>query len=96
MASWSSVLALSGFHYSGVELSIRFTGKPGHYFWSNGSAWGECDIQERDGQLHVLFSVLSGQVELNRFLLTTGQEHLFDSPLNLEENEDILLRFKAK
>ena len=96
MASWTSVLALSGFHYSGVEKSIRFTGRPGHYFWSNGSAWGECDIQEIDGKLNVSFSVFFGKIELNRFLLTDGREHLFDSPLKLEENEDILLRFKGK
>ena len=96
MASWSSVLAMSGFHYSGVDKYIRFTERPGHYFWSNGSAWGECVIQELEGQLSVDFSVLHGRIELNRFRIGNGEEIEFDSPVNLEENEDIRLRFKGE
>ena len=96
MASWSSVLAMSGFHYSGVDKSIRFTERPGHYFWSNGSAWGECVINELDEELSVEFSVLYGKIELNRFQLANGEENVFDSLVKLEENEDILLRFKSK
>ncbi len=96
MASWSSVLALSGFHYSGVDKSIRFTERPGRYFWSNGSAWGECEIEEIDGNLSVDFSVLHGEIELMRFQLANGEENAFDSLVKLEENEDILLRFKGK
>ena len=96
MASWSSVLALSGFHYSGVDKCIRFTERTGHYFWSNGSAWGECVINELDGELDVSFSVLHGRIELTRFRLDNGEENVFDSLLKLEENEDILLRFKSK
>ncbi len=96
MASWSSVLAMSGFHYSGVDKYIRFTERPGHYFWSNGSAWGECVINEFDGELSVEFSVLHGEIELMHFQLDNGEENVFDSPVILEENEDILLRFKGK
>lgn len=40
MASWSALLALSGFHYSGVDKSFAITSAPGRWFWSNGSAWG--------------------------------------------------------
>ncbi len=96
MASWSSVLAMSGFHYSGVDKSIRFTERPGHYFWSNGSAWGECVINELDEELSVDFSVLHGEIELMRFQLVNGEESVFSSLVKLEENEDILLRFKGK
>jgi non-lysosomal glucosylceramidase len=96
MASWSSVLAMSGFHYSGVDKSIRFTERPGHYFWSNGSAWGECGIEEIDGNLSVDFSVLHGEIELMRFQLGNGEESVFSSLVKLEENDDILLRFKGK
>ncbi len=40
MASWSSILAYSGFQYSGVDKSMSITGKDGKWFWSIGSAWG--------------------------------------------------------
>lgn len=65
MASWSAVLALSNFHYSGVTKSMRFTAKPGTYFWSNGYAWGTCKVEDRKATLAVLY----GKVELLRFSL---------------------------
>jgi len=65
MARWASVIALSGFHYSGIEKSMSFTSNPGNYFWSNGYAWGTCII---DGKTATL-NVLSGRIELSKFTL---------------------------
>lgn len=39
MASWASVIALSGFNYSGINKTMTITSRPGTYFWSNGYAW---------------------------------------------------------
>lgn len=63
MASWSAVLALSGFQYSGVEHSISFTAVPGTYFWSNGYAWGNCKIEKNKATL----SVMKGKISLSKF-----------------------------
>ena len=63
MASWSAVLALSGFHYSGVDKCFRITGKPGKWFWSNGSAWGTVTVT--DGK--AILEVIEGSLELERF-----------------------------
>ena len=65
MMAWGAVLATSGFHYSGVEKTMRFTSKPGTYFWSNGHSWGTCKVKENGAELSVLF----GQLELNTFTL---------------------------
>jgi hypothetical protein len=70
MASWSSVLAVSGFHYSGIERSMTFTSRPGTYFWSNGYAWGTCRVAADAVEL----TVLNGSVTLNRFRLSDGRE----------------------
>ena len=45
MASWTSILALTGFHYSGITQSLCFAAAPRDksetkWFWSNGAAWG--------------------------------------------------------
>ena len=69
MASWASLLALSGFHYSGVEGSMSFTAKPGTYFWSNGYAWGTCQVKAGGG---FVLSVLKGSLRLNR--LSIGEK----------------------
>ena len=63
MASWAAVLALSDFHYSGVEQQMSFTSQPGTYFWSNGSAWGLCTISASDATL----KVLKGSLSLKKF-----------------------------
>lgn len=54
MASWSLVLALSGFHYSGVDRSMHFTDRPGTYFWSNGASWGLCRVADGGAELRLL------------------------------------------
>jgi len=66
MASWSAILALSGFNYSGVDKSMVFTSRPGIYFWSNGYAWGTCMIENNKATLNVLY----GEVELLKFTLS--------------------------
>ncbi len=65
MMAWGAVLATSGFHYSGVEKSMRFTSKPGIYFWSNGYSWGTCEVKEGEA----ILKVLHGQLELKTFAL---------------------------
>jgi len=44
MASWSTLIAISQFQYSGVEKFFAITAKPGNYFWSNGSSWGNAVV----------------------------------------------------
>ena len=68
MASWASILALSGFHYSGVEKQMTFTSRPGTYFWSNGYAWGTCEVKA-DGS--AVLTVMKGTLQLNKLLIGT-------------------------
>lgn len=91
MASWAGIIAESGFLYSGVDRSMRFTDKPGRYFWSNGSAWGSCIIEKENRKFHVDFSVLSGRLKLNSFQLGDKQLKKFKKSLILNENENIEL-----
>jgi len=89
MASWSAVLALSNFHYSGVTKSMSFTSIPGNYFWSNGYSWGTCKVETNKATL----SVLKGNLELLTFSLD-GK-----SPLRLKNlvlHEDDLKEFIFK
>ncbi|WP_460190398.1 GH116 family glycosyl-hydrolase [Urechidicola sp. KH5] len=67
MASWASLIALSEFQYSAIEKSIKFTDKPGNYFWSNGTAWGMCSIDKNQEEYSVKFDVLYGKLELDSF-----------------------------
>ena len=73
MASWASVIALSGFQYSAIDNSMTFTSKPGTYFWSNGSAWGTCKVFQNTAELNVL----SGEIAISRFTLAGTETKQF-------------------
>ena len=89
MASWGGILAESGFLYSAVDKSIKFTDKPGKYFWSNGSAWGMCSIIKNDVDYKVNFKVLHGKVELDKFQLLTQKALIFKMTKLIGEGEKI-------
>lgn len=82
MASWAGVIAWSGFHYSKVNKAMQFTATPGTYFWSNGYAWGTCQISAREATLKVLqgpldierLSIGKTTVKMKRKQLSTGEE----------------------
>ena len=69
MVSWAAVLALSGFHYSGVDGSLELTPQEGTAFWSNGYAYGTVKQVPGDGKTSVTFSVLGGEVSFRTFVL---------------------------
>lgn len=66
MASWGTLLAMSDFHYSGVDRKMHFTSAPGTYFWSNGYAWGTCLVQAD----RVALTVLGGELDIR--ILSVG------------------------
>jgi len=59
MASWSAIIALSEFQYSGVDKSMKITDRPGNYFWSNGYSWGTVQVTEDDVTIEVINGTLS-------------------------------------
>lgn len=77
MASWTTVLAYSGFHYSAVNRQMQITDKPGRYFWSNGSAWGICVVDQDRVQLQVL----KGTLKLKKMIVGSRQIHAGDLTL---------------
>ncbi|MBM3459739.1 MAG: hypothetical protein FJX77_14550, partial [Armatimonadetes bacterium] len=61
LASWSLLLALSGFRYSAPERRMSFRPRlPGDFrcFWSTGTAWGTYDRAGRTHRLEVLYGRL--------------------------------------
>ena len=89
MAAWGGVVAWTGFEYSAVDKSIKFTDKPGNYFWSNGHAWGTCAIAQKGSAYNVNFSVLNGQVELSKFTIGKKMIKEYKSNQVIKENENL-------
>jgi len=93
MASWAGIIAESGFQYSAVDKSIEFTEKPGKYFWSNGSAWGMCEVEKNSGNYQVKFEVLNGKVEIEAFHLGEHKVLKFNKAKSIDEGENMELQF---
>ena len=89
MASWSAILALTGFQYSGVTKKMTFTSKPGTYFWSNGHAWGTCRIEDNKATL----KVMEGRVDISEFTLKDAGSANLDN-LMLTAGESKIIRVK--
>ncbi len=90
MASWAALLALSGFQYSGVDKIMTFAPGEGAHFWSNGSAWGKCQINEEKQGYKVELTVKGGKLELKAFKLgETGQKHFDGPPKHIGTGEKI-------
>lgn len=70
MASWSAIIALSDFQYSGVDKSLKITDRPGKYFWSNGYAWGTIQVTNNN----VTIEVLNGSLQLKSFIVGNKKE----------------------
>lgn len=96
MAAWGTLLALTGFHYSGVTGTIAFmlpAKSAVTWFWSTGYAWGTVVIKKKTGgAAEVTLSVSGGTlrvktVELNTFGKTDlGRERIIgpQNPLRLK------------
>jgi non-lysosomal glucosylceramidase len=89
MASWAAVLAMTGFHYSGVEKSMTFAAKDGTFFWSNGYAWGSCSIKQSAKGKLVELSVLQGKLDLSSFTLGGFGRQQFDQPLEIKAGQKL-------
>jgi non-lysosomal glucosylceramidase len=66
MASWSAILALSGFQYSGVTGEIKFGDNPGKHFWSNGYSYGTAEITQEQRTRLLALTVLNGDLNISK------------------------------
>lgn len=68
MASYSGLLAFTGFEYSAVTGIMKFNAIEGQYFWSNGYAYGTVKItKENDNKYNADIKVLHGELKLSKF-----------------------------
>ncbi|MEI7833360.1 MAG: GH116 family glycosyl-hydrolase [bacterium] len=83
MASWAAVLALTGFHYSGMTGVFTLLAREGNAFWSTGNAWGTCTQSTTPTGTAVTLNLLFGALTVSRFVLTGAGEVLLNPPAHL-------------
>jgi len=88
MASWAAILAFPGFQYSGVTKRMTFSAQEGHFFWSNGYAWGQCTIRDHADSYQIELSVKNGELKLDTFELRGVGEVKLDVPFTSSRNQN--------
>jgi len=90
MASWASVLALTGFQYSAVDKTINFNNQLGNWFWSNGYAWGTCEISED----LIILTLKKGRLDVDKVKLDNEIVSEFEAMQHIEEGEELKIRIQ--
>ncbi|MCD4664613.1 MAG: hypothetical protein K8R68_05015, partial [Bacteroidales bacterium] len=91
MASWATVLALSGFQYSAVDESIKFiaTDKPSKFFWSNGYSWGIFEQQPTGANINVKLTVLRGRISVKKIVLKGFGAMNFNTVKSIKQDQSV-------
>ncbi len=87
LAAWSTYLAWTGFHWSGVTRTMAFAPRPGTWFWSNGAAWGTAAIQRKGKRHKVRVHLLSGALEIQTLRLEDAGECSLVAPTKLRQGQ---------
>jgi non-lysosomal glucosylceramidase len=96
MSSWSEVIALTGFRYSGVKYEISFTANEGEFFWSNGYSWGNCNINKNNNKWDIKLTVKFGKIKIRSFnLINIGRWTGKDTIITKEQSLQIKIQISA-
>lgn len=70
MASWSGILALSGFHYRGADRHVTAMPRVKHSdfrsFWSAGTGWGTFALTEQGGKTSFTLDTIEGSLSIRQ------------------------------
>ncbi|WP_372774759.1 GH116 family glycosyl-hydrolase [Mangrovibacterium sp.] len=91
MASYSGLLAYTGFEYSAVNKTMKFNDREGKYFWSNGYQYGTIEIKNSGDDKSVILKVMNGELSLKSFSLNGFGEVKFKKGRTFSENKNVEL-----
>lgn len=69
MDSWSAVLALTGFQYSGITGELQFGDIEGKFFWSNGRSYGTVEILRKGEGRELILILLNGNIKVSHITI---------------------------
>ncbi len=95
MASWSALLALTGFHYSGVTKEIKFGNLNGEYFWSNGYSYGTVRISQVDGARSAALKVINGRIDILKVTIDGIGSATFKKAMSIQSGETETIKVKT-
>jgi len=96
MASWASVLALTGFSWSGVDNAMTFSPLEGACFWSNGYAYGTVSQTKSGRDTKFDLKVIKGSLNLKTVTISGVGSSGFKKARTVNEAEEISLTVRGR
>jgi len=95
MTAYGAVLALTGFHYSGVAKTLKFKQMDGTYFWANGYTYGTIDQEQQNDLVKVKIHVLGEHpLAIKEFELQEFGNVIFKKTQNIVDEIEFEVRMK--
>jgi len=95
MTAYGAVLALTGFHYSGVEKVMKFKAMVGEYFWANGSSYGTIVQKDNGSSIQVKITVLGEHpLEIEEFELRDYGKYSFKKAQKIHDSIEFEVKNK--
>ena len=92
MASWSAVLALTRFQYSGVTKEIKFGDISGTYFWSNGYSYGTVKISRDNRARLVNLNIIEGIIVISKVTIEGVGTASLKKTMEIQPGEKVTVR----
>ena len=100
MASYGTLIAFTGFHYSAVEKTMTFAAanrtKPTTWLWASGDAYGTVTQKKVRNRIAVDLKVLSGQLALKTLKLTKHGQAALPRPRTLKAGQSVRMSVGKK
>ena len=95
MTAYGEVLALTGFHYSGVEKEMKFNQIEGTYFWANGSTYGTLKLKKQGEIMKISIEVLGeNPLDMASFELSGFGNYRFKKTQKIQDRLDFEVKRK--
>ena len=95
MTAYGAVLALTGFHYSGVEKAMKFKNMNGIYFWANGTTYGTLEQKINGNKTTVTLKVVGEKpLALKTFELDGVGIHSFGKGMSIKDSIEFTVKHR--
>jgi hypothetical protein len=71
---------------------MRFAAREGKWFWSNGEAWGKCELRRRGNGMQVIVKALHGSLALRQLEVAGVGAVALEATVKVEEGESVSWR----
>lgn len=94
MAAWGLILQWTGFHYNGIEKSLKLASRNGTFPWCLGTAWGQYTLTDEGESKVLTVRISKGQLELHHVAI--GEWSHAGKLLATEDGGEVMIKLNKE